>query len=88
MQETGVQTIAWEAEGWRLWGVQEILKEYRRIFRSSGVAGVQTIAWETEGRRLLEFRRFLRSSGVFLGVQELQEYRSSDNSLGDGGALC
>ena len=36
MQETGVQTIAWEAEGWRLWGVQEILKEYRRIFRSSG----------------------------------------------------
>ena len=28
--------------------------------------------------------RFFRSSGGFLGVQELQEYRSSDNSLGDG----
>ena len=40
-RSTGVQTIAWEAEGWRLWGVQGILGEFRRSFGSSGVAGVQ-----------------------------------------------
>ena len=49
-------------------GVQEILKE----FRSCRSTGVQTIAWEAECRRLLEFRRFLRSSGV-AGVQEYRQ---------------
>jgi hypothetical protein len=88
MQETGVQTIAWEAEGWRLWGVQEILKEYRRIFRSSGEilkefrscrsTGVQTIAWETEGWRLWGVQEILKEfRRIFRssGVAGVQEFR-------------